>query len=67
MYILKLLTSFPMGRPHPNEVHKPTIFDTNVLNVKYSFKTTPRSTVFISGMPEPKTQIEYSVLLFIRA
>ena len=47
------LTSFPKGRVLPSDEHKPTTLDTNVRNVKNSFKTTPRRIVFISGIPEP--------------
>lgn len=31
---------------------------TNVLNVRYSFSTTPRRMVFISGIPEPGKENE---------
>ena len=51
--IFQSLTSFPIGNPLPNEEHSPTILDTSVRNVRYSFNTTPRKTVFISGIPEP--------------
>lgn len=47
------LTSFPNGIPAPNVAVRPIIFATNVLNVRYSLRATPRSMVFISGMPEP--------------
>lgn len=42
-----------MGRPLPSEHVSPITFDTRVLNVRYSLRTTPLNTVFISGMPEP--------------
>lgn len=42
-----------MGSPLPSEQVRPTTFETKVLNVRYSLRTTPLNTVFISGMPEP--------------
>lgn len=46
-------TSFPKGIPLPSVAVKPITLATKVLNVKYSFSVTPRSMVFISGIPEP--------------
>lgn len=42
-----------MGKPHPNDVHNPTILEMSVWKVKYSLSTTPRNIVFISGIPDP--------------
>lgn len=46
-------TSFPRGIPLPRAQVKPMTLATNVLNVRYSFRTTPLRIVFISGIPEP--------------
>ena len=57
-------TSFPNGNVLPKEEHSPTTLATKVLNVRYSFSTTPRKIVFISGMPEPCQWIQRK-LIFI--
>lgn len=49
----KTSTSFPRGIPLPRAQVRPITLATNVLKVRYSFRTTPRSIVFISGIPEP--------------
>ena len=49
-----------MGNPLPREEHRPTILEMSVLNVRYSFSTTPRKIVFISGIPEPVIRIHKS-------
>lgn len=46
-------TSFPRGIPLPRAQVRPITLATNVLKVRYSFRTTPLSIVFISGIPEP--------------
>ena len=46
-------TSLPKGIPEPNAAVRPTVLAMRVRNVKYSFRTTPRMMVFISGIPEP--------------
>lgn len=46
-------TSFPRGIPLPRAQVRPMTLATNVLKVRYSFRTTPLSIVFISGIPEP--------------
>lgn len=48
-----LLTSLPKGIPLPRAHVRPITLATKVLRVRYSFSTTPRRIVFISGMPEP--------------
>ena len=53
-----LRTSFPRGIPLPRAQVRPMTLATNVLNVRYSFRTTPLSIVFISGIPEPGTNEE---------
>lgn len=47
-------TSFPRGIPLPRAQVRPMTLATKVLNVRYSFSTTPLSIVFISGIPEPE-------------
>lgn len=47
------LTSFPNGIPAPSVAVRPITLATNVLNVRYSLRATPRNMVFISGIPEP--------------
>lgn len=37
----QLYNILPNGRPDPNAIARPTILANNVLNVKYSFNTTP--------------------------
>lgn len=51
--IIRKRTSFPNGKPLPKIAIRPTNLATSVLNVRYSFKVTPRKMVFISGIPEP--------------
>lgn len=46
-------TSLPRGMPLPRAQVSPMTFATKVLRVRYSFSTTPRKMVFISGMPDP--------------
>lgn len=47
------LTSLPRGMPLPRAQVSPITLATKVLKVRYSFSTTPRRMVFISGIPEP--------------
>lgn len=47
------LTSLPRGIPLPRAQVSPMTLATKVLRVRYSFSTTPRKIVFISGMPDP--------------
>lgn len=47
------VTSLPRGIPLPRAQVSPMTFATKVLRVRYSFSTTPRKMVFISGMPDP--------------
>lgn len=49
-----LCTSLPRGMPLPRAQVKPITLATKVLKVRYSFSTTPRRMVFISGIPEPR-------------
>ncbi len=60
--ILRKLTSFPSGIPAPRVAVRAIIFAIPVRNVKYSFKTTPRRIVFISGIPEPGYDIIKKIL-----
>lgn len=46
-------TSLPRGIPLPRAQVRPMTLATNVLKVRYSFRTTPLRIVFISGIPEP--------------
>lgn len=48
------ITSLPSGIPEPRAAVRATTLATPVRNVRYSFKTTPRKIVFISGIPEPE-------------
>ena len=57
------VTSLPMGRPHPSDVHSPTTLAMSVRRVRYSFNTTPRKIVFISGIPEPATQTNQTAIV----
>lgn len=47
------ITSLPRGIPLPRAHVSPMTLATKVLRVRYSFSTTPRRMVFISGMPDP--------------
>lgn len=47
------VTSLPRGIPLPRAQVRPMTLATKVLKVRYSFSTTPRRMVFISGIPEP--------------
>lgn len=47
-------TSFPTGMPLPSPAVRATTLATKALRVRYSFRITPRSIVFISGIPDPK-------------
>lgn len=47
------VTSLPRGMPLPRAQVRPITLATKVLKVRYSFSTTPRRMVFISGIPEP--------------
>lgn len=51
--ILVVITSLPKGNPLPSVAVRPITFATSVRNVRYSLRVTPRSIVFISGIPEP--------------
>lgn len=54
---LCMFTSFPRGKPLPSAQVSPTTLATNVFNVRYSFSTTPLRIVFISGIPDPDSEI----------
>lgn len=45
--------SLPRGMPLPRAHVSPITLATKVFRVRYSFRTTPRRMVFISGIPEP--------------
>ena len=45
--------TFPSGKPLLSASVKPIAFAIKTRNERYSFNTTPRSIVFISGMPLP--------------
>lgn len=47
------VTSLPRGMPLPKAQVSPMTLATKVFRVRYSFSTTPRKMVFISGMPDP--------------
>ena len=47
------VTSLPRGIPLPRAQVSPMTLATKVFRVRYSFSTTPRKMVFISGMPDP--------------
>ena len=61
----RTLTSFPKGNVLPREEHNPTTLDTRVRNVRYSFSTTPRNIVFISGMPDPSHNEKFVLIMML--
>lgn len=56
-HIISQKWHLPKGIPLPKTAVRPTILAMRVRNVRYSFKATPRSMVFISGMPEPAIKL----------